>query len=134
MEFEICVKRGNAVSSVLGDRGIYPPYGLHGGAEGGKAIVEYCLDGEKFFPEHVTKDENIQLKPGDTARIGTPGGGGWGNPFSRDPLRVLRDVQLEFVTLEDARKRYHVAIEKTDIDYILNIEETNNLRKNINFS
>ena len=99
-----------------------------------KAIVEYCLDGKKFFPEHVTKDENIQLKPGDTARIGTPGGGGWGNPFSRDPLRVLRDVQLEFVTIEAARKRYLVAIEKTDNDYNLNIEETNNLRETINFS
>jgi N-methylhydantoinase B len=134
MEFEICVKRGNAVSSVLGDRGIYPPYGLHGGSEGEKAIVEYCLDGKKFFPEHVTKDENIQLKPGDTARIGTPGGGGWGNPFSRDPLRVLRDVQLEFVTIEAARKRYLVAIEKTENDYNLNIEETNNLREKMNFS
>ena len=133
MEFEICVQRGNAVSSVLGDRGIYPPYGLHGGAEGEKAIVEYCLDGKKFFPEHVTKDENIQLKPGDTARIGTPGGGGWGNPFSRDPLRVLRDVQLEFVTLEAARNRYLVAIDKTENDYTLNIEETSKLREKLNF-
>jgi N-methylhydantoinase B len=129
MEFEVCLQRGNAVSSVLGDRGIFPPYGLHGGGDGGKAIVEYCLNGEKYLPEHVTKDENVQLKPGDTARIGTPGGGGWGDPVKRDPLRVLRDVQLEFVTVEEARSNYMVEIERTGDAYSLNHAETVRLRQ-----
>ena len=129
MEFEVCLQRGNAVSSVLGDRGIFPPYGLHGGGDGGKAIVEYCLGGKKYFPEHVTKDENIQLKPGDTARIGTPGGGGWGDPVKRDPSRVLRDVQLEFVTVEAARSNYRVAIERSGDSYSLDQAETARLRQ-----
>ena len=129
MEFEVCLQRGNAVSSVLGDRGIFPPYGLHGGGDGGKAIVEYCLDGKKYFPEHVTKDENVQLKPGDTARIGTPGGGGWGDPAKRDPSRVLRDVQLEFVTVEEARRNYRVAIERSGDAYSLDHAETARLRQ-----
>ena len=129
MEFEVCLQRGNAVSSVLGDRGIFPPYGLHGGGDGGKAIVEYCLGGKKYFPEHVTKDENVQLKPGDTARIGTPGGGGWGDPAKRDPSRVLRDVQLEFVTVEEARRNYRVAIERSGDAYSLDQAETARLRQ-----
>ena len=129
MEFEVCLQRGNAVSSVLGDRGIFPPYGLHGGGDGGKAIVEYCLGGKKYFPEHVTKDENVQLKPGDTARIGTPGGGGWGDPAKRDPSRVLRDVQLEFVTVEEARRNYRVAIERSGDAYSLDHAETARLRQ-----
>lgn len=129
MEFEVCLQRGNAVSSVLGDRGIFPPYGLHGGGDGGKAIVEYCLGGKKYFPEHVTKDENVQLKPGDTARIGTPGGGGWGDPVKRDPSRVLRDVQFEFVTVEEARSNYRVAIERSGDSYSINQAETARLRR-----
>lgn len=129
MEFEVCLQRGNAVSSVLGDRGIFPPYGLHGGGDGGKAIVEYCLGGKKYFPEHVTKDENVQLKPGDTAHIGTPGGGGWGDPAKRDPSRVLRDVQLEFVTVEEARRNYRVAIERSGDAYSLDHAETARLRQ-----
>lgn len=128
MEFEVCLQRGNAVSSVLGDRGIFPPYGLHGGGDGGKAIVEYCLGGKKYFPEHVTKDENVQLKPGDTARIGTPGGGGWGDPVKRDPSRVLRDVQFEFVTVEEARNNYMVAIERSGDSYSIDQTETARLR------
>lgn len=129
MEFEICLQRGNAVSSVLGDRGIFPPYGLHGGGEGGKAIVEYCLDGKTYIPDHVTKDENVQLKPGDTARIGTSGGGGWGDSVKRDPSRVLRDVQLEFVTVEEARSDYRVAIERSGDSYNLDQAETARLRQ-----
>ena len=38
------------------------------------------------------------------------GGGGWGNPFDRDPQRVLGDVINELVSLKSAREDYGVAI------------------------
>ncbi len=110
MEYEIKLRRGTAVSSVLGDRGRFPPFGLHGGKDAGMALVEYCLEGRTYRPEHVTKDENVVMKPGDTARVATPGGGGWGDPRKREASRVLRDVQMGFVTIEQARNDYAVEI------------------------
>lgn len=40
----------------------------------------------------------------------TPGGGGWGDPFMRDPQRVLRDVRDEVVSVAGAARDYGVVI------------------------
>ena len=40
----------------------------------------------------------------------TPGGGGWGDPFNRDPDLVLRDVQDGVVSPEAARNDYGVVV------------------------
>jgi len=40
----------------------------------------------------------------------TNGGGGWGDPFARDPQRVLRDVRDEYVSPAAAARDYGVAI------------------------
>ena len=40
----------------------------------------------------------------------TPGGGGWGDPFDRDPDLVLRDVQDGVVSPEAARNDYGVVV------------------------
>lgn len=110
MEFQAQVRRGEAVSSALGDRGRFPPYGLHGGSDGRMAEVEYTLDGVSYRPEHVTKDEGVPMRSGDLARVATPGGGGWGDPHERDPAKVLRDVSLGYITREDAERDYAVAL------------------------
>jgi N-methylhydantoinase B/oxoprolinase/acetone carboxylase alpha subunit len=56
-----------------------------------------------------------------------PGGGGWGNPFERDPEAVLRDVMNKKVSLESARRDYGVIIE---IDpYCVSPDETKALRE-----
>ena len=40
-----------------------------------------------------------------------PGGGGYGDPLSRDPLRVLDDVRQGYVTVAAAEKDYGVVID-----------------------
>lgn len=40
----------------------------------------------------------------------TPGGGGWGDPFTRDPALVLDDVLQGLVSPEAARAVYGVAV------------------------
>lgn len=110
VEYQTRVHRGDALSSVLGDRGIYPPYGLHGGQPGMLADIEYTLRGKQYRPEHVTKDEGIAMVKGDLTRVATPGGGGWGDPFTRAPERVLTDVKYEFITPEQARNDYGVVV------------------------
>jgi N-methylhydantoinase B len=40
-----------------------------------------------------------------------PGGGGYGPPSARDPERVLADVREGYVSIEQAREQYGVAID-----------------------
>lgn len=43
-------------------------------------------------------------------RVLTNGGGGWGDPLSRDPKRVLADVRDEYVSIAGAARDYGVVV------------------------
>lgn len=62
---------GDAQVTLLSDRRVFAPYGLHGGGEGAKGRA--FLNGEEL-PGKC----NVQTKAGAILRIETPGGGGWG--------------------------------------------------------
>lgn len=62
-------------------------------------------DGEYVFVSSPTS-----ARAGAIVRLVTSGGGGWGNPFARDPERVLIDVRDEYVTVEGAARDYGVVI------------------------
>ena len=51
------------------------------------------------------------MKKGDVIRHITAGGGGWGDPWRRDPERVLENVLDEKITVEYARREYGVIID-----------------------
>ena len=44
----------------------------------------------------------------------TPGGGGYGDPWQRDPALVARDVARGYFTGEDARADYGVMLTAED--------------------
>jgi N-methylhydantoinase B len=50
-------------------------------------------------------------QPGEILLAKKQGGGGWGNPYERDPEMVLRDVLDEYVSLQSAREDYGVVID-----------------------
>jgi N-methylhydantoinase B len=50
------------------------------------------------------------IAAGEIVRIETTGGGGWGDPFDRDPLLVELDVLQGKVSLESARDDYGVVV------------------------
>jgi N-methylhydantoinase B len=54
----------------------------------------------------------------------TGGGGGWGNPFERNPLKVAEDVQQGFVSIESAKSDYGVVIDPgtLDVDDVATVE------------
>jgi N-methylhydantoinase B len=65
------------------------------------------------------------FKPGETVSVRSGGGGGYGNPFDRDPARVRDDVDAGYVSRSAAREKYGVEIsEDGEIDY----ESTERLR------
>ena len=47
---------------------------------------------------------------GAVARVMNAAGGGWGDPWERDPQLVCRDVRDEYVTFEGATRDYGVVV------------------------
>lgn len=85
-------------------RYVYPAEGLFNGKPGRKG--QFLVNNEPGNPYALT-----QLKPGDVVTIDAPGGGGYGNPYERDPEMVLNDVIEGYVSLESARNDYGVVID-----------------------
>lgn len=56
-----------------------------------------------------------RTEPGASFRYLTNGGGGWGDPFARDPAKVLRDVADGYVSVAAAARDYGVVV-KGDAD------------------
>jgi len=52
-----------------------------------------------------------RLEPGDRFEVLTTGGGGWGDPMTREPARVLEDFLDGYVTPAQARATYGVVID-----------------------
>ncbi|WP_372885861.1 hydantoinase B/oxoprolinase family protein [Shimia sp.] len=62
----------------------------------------------------ITDNVIETIKPGEIAANLNPGGGGFGNPFERDPLKVVEDVRNGLVSIEGARRDYGVIIADPD--------------------
>lgn len=102
---------GESVTLTLSsDRGRISPWGLFGG--GGASPSSCVLEGpggeaSERLPSKVT----TTVPHGYAIVTRTPGGGGWGDPRTREPEDALRDVAEGFVSPERARKEYGVAVD-----------------------
>ncbi len=91
------------------------PYGVAGGRAGrtGQIVLNPGGPGERRLP---ALGDGIELRRGDLLRFETCGGGGWGDPFTRDPERVRQDVARGFVTARGALEDYGVALDPATLD------------------
>jgi N-methylhydantoinase B len=96
--------------SLLGERGKFPPFGVNGGKSAALNRFIYQSAGGEHTPPLVSKVTDIRIAQGQRVRLETPGGGGYGDPLTRDPVRVANDVKLGYVTRASARKDYNVVI------------------------
>jgi N-methylhydantoinase B len=87
-----------------------PPLGARGG---GKPEVgsAYLLRSGKRLEEHPEPVGGVSLEPGDRIGSRSPGGGGYGDPFDREPERVLDDVREGYVSAARAAEVYGVVLE-----------------------
>ena len=83
---------------------------------------------EAFHTISPTKFTNVLLKRGDLVRYVTPGGGGYGDPFRRDPDAVLADVRNGWVSPAAAQRDYGVVLEHQNGDYVVDDIATAELR------
>ncbi|MBV8408997.1 MAG: hydantoinase B/oxoprolinase family protein [Alphaproteobacteria bacterium] len=82
-------------------------FGAAGGKAGAGGEVTLTLDDGKII--HASKYGVARYGPA-TYRALSPGGGGYGDPRTRDPSSVLRDVRDGIVSVEAAARDYGVAI------------------------
>ncbi len=113
-----------ATLTVFSDNRKYAPWGLFGGGSGASSRYILNPDGEaKELPSKIT----LHLAPDSVISYRTPGGGGYGPPFERDPEGVLGDVLDGKVSVARARAAYGVVV---DIDRRrVDLEATQKLRE-----
>jgi N-methylhydantoinase B len=98
-----------AMLSVLSEKNVIPPYGVAGGSNGAANRFVVLRDGAVVQPSDVPgKVSGFPLRPGDVVREETAGGGGFGDPLTRDPDDVVRDVNQGYLTADQATVRYGV--------------------------
>ena len=110
LNYEVELLRGEASASFVMDHGRFGPQGALGGDDGAPNTVTVIRDDVSYTPKHLSKEQDIPLKQGDRVRVGTPGGGGYGNPYERDPRLVLEDVKLGYYSVEAVREKFGVVL------------------------
>ena len=118
LEYEVELRHAEARASFVMDHGRYGPQGVLGGKDGAVNQVTVWRDGEAHTPPHLSKQQDIPLTSGDRVVVATPGGGGYGDPFKREPQAVLLDVMLERYSLAQAKDWFGVVIsdDGTEVD------------------
>ncbi|EMA47186.1 hydantoinase B/oxoprolinase family protein [Halobiforma nitratireducens] len=124
-DYNVYNESGAFITASFG-RSEFPPWGVEGGQPGDGNYIEIVKhDGST---ERHRKLTNYDLEDGETARLVTSAGGGWGDPLERDPERVLDDYRDDYITAETAEETYGVVL--TD-DGDLDVEATERRRRQL---
>src|SRR5262245_24807293 len=88
---------------------ISAPWGLENGRP---ALPNQIVINPGTGSEQIKGGGLNQLASGEVLVNDTGGGGGWGNPFERDPTAVAADVRNGFVSVGAARADYGVVVDE----------------------
>jgi N-methylhydantoinase B len=112
VRYAIRIRRGEARVSMVMDHGRVGPQGVLGGQDGGVNTVRVEAGGKTYIPPHLSKDQDIQVGPGDVVRVTTPGGGGYGDPSQRDPALIARDLRRGYYSEDQIRALFGTGVVK----------------------
>lgn len=96
------------VANVNCERTKDPPWGLNGGQPG--AVNEATLIRADGSERKLKKATGVAMQAGDRLIFSTAGGGGWGDPHSRDRQSVAADVRTGYVSPAAAQRDYGFAV------------------------
>ncbi len=133
--YALNVEAGGGAGRHRGGFGVVRTYRVHGASEasgygsiGGFGRVPWALGGgspgTENFLDYTTPDlhlrrgrvPRVELTDGAVVSSVTGTGGGFGDPFEREPERVREDVLDGYVTVEEARTVYGVALDAESLE------------------
>ena len=96
------------------DRMHCKPWGLEGGgdAAGNQVVLRVSGEWSEDYPN--AKLLTVLIKAGDAFAVRSGGGGGFGDPLTRNPELVASEVHNEYVTSYVARRDYGVVIDSEE--------------------
>lgn len=107
--YEIEVLADNATAFLFGERGRFAPKGVAGGANAALNVFSYEQADGWHTPPMASKMVGIKLERGQSVRLDTPGGGGYGPASKRAPADVAHDIANGLITPENATAAYGIA-------------------------
>ena len=113
--------------SMRTDKHTISPFGIAGGMAGGRGacIVNPGASEENRLPSRFG---DYRISKNDIIRVERPGGGGLGDPLSRPVANVLDDVRQGYVSADQARTDYGVALNTAGGEPVIDEGKTRVLR------
>jgi N-methylhydantoinase B len=111
LEYELEIRHPSAVVVMRGkDRHRFSSWGVAGGRAGDVNGCDSSVLGD------IGKRTVYRPELHEVIRLWSGGGGGYGDPFARDPAAVARDVAAGLVSSERARDVYGVVLTGGEVD------------------
>jgi N-methylhydantoinase B len=104
--YEIAGREENATAFLFGERGRFAPKGAAGGGDAALNVFSYEQADGWHTPPMASKMVGIKLERGQSVRLDTPGGGGYGPASRRLATDVARDVAGGLINAEKATEAY----------------------------
>jgi len=104
--YEIEVLEESATAFLFGERGRFAPKGAAGGSDAAMNVFAYEQADGWHTPPMASKMVGIKLQRGQSVRLDTPGGGGYGPAADRAASDVAKDVAGGLLTPEHATLTY----------------------------
>jgi|TARA_R110002012_G_scaffold49677_7_gene128468 N-methylhydantoinase B len=104
--YEIEVLEESATAFLFGERGRFAPKGAAGGGDAAMNVFAYEQADGWHTPPMASKMVGIKLQRGQSVRLDTPGGGGYGPAADRAASNVAKDVAGGLLTPEHATLTY----------------------------
>ena len=96
--------------ALLGERGRFAPFGVHGGAPAALNHFAWQTENGWDSPPMASKVAGVTIRQGQRVRLESPGGGGWGDPAQRPVEAIARDIRLGHLSAEAAARDYGVTV------------------------
>ncbi len=110
MRRELRLLAPEARYSALSDRAVIPPFGVGGAGPAAPVKVSVVRNGAELEFSTPGKVTGYPLVDQDVVIMQSAGGGGFGDPLTRDPERVREDVVAGYVSPARARDGYGVVL------------------------
>jgi N-methylhydantoinase B len=115
LDYAIRVASPRALLTCRGmERMRFRPWGRAGGSPGALGFAR--LRGRDGSVRELGKIDVMELRPGEVLELGTPCGGGYGDPLQRDVELVAADVADGYISEAAARRDYGVVLRDGEVD------------------